>query len=106
MLWQLSETLHPLKFEDEEKDLEGKFNSKTRYKLAMSEGKMTKDDAKLMRLRRLQHGGKEFDITPHLKHGNQEPKLVRIYFAFDEETRKIVIGHIGRHIPNYTSKRI
>jgi hypothetical protein len=41
-----------------------------------------------------------------LKHGNQEPKLVRIYFAFDEETRKIVIGHIGRHIPNYTSKRI
>ncbi len=106
MLIHLSATLHPLKFEGEEKDFEGAFKAKTGFDLAMTEGKMTKDDAKLMRLRKLQHGGKEYDITPHVKHGNQEPKLVRIHFDFDETKRKIVVGHIGRHIPNYTTKKM
>ena len=106
MFVHLSQTLHTLKFEDQEKDLEGKFNAATRYELGMSEGKMTKDDTKLMRLRRLHHNGKDYDITPHLKHGNYEPKLVRIYFAFDEEMKRIVVGHIGRHIPNFTSKKL
>jgi hypothetical protein len=106
LLLQLSETLHPLKFKESEMDLEGAFKNKTGYDLAMSEGKMTKDDAKLMRLRKLQCDGKEFDITPHVKHGNQEPKLVRIYFAFDEERKTIIVGHIGRHIANYTSKKM
>jgi hypothetical protein len=106
MFVHLSETLYPMKFERREKDLEGKFNAATRYELAMSEGKMTKNDSKLMRLRKLNHNGKEFDITPHLKHGNASPKLVRIHFAFDEEAKKIVIGHIGRHIPNYTTKKM
>jgi hypothetical protein len=59
-----------------------------------------------MRLRKLQYGDQEYDITPHVKHGNQEPKLVRIHFAFDEAKRKIVVGHIGRHIPNYTTKKM
>jgi hypothetical protein len=95
-----------MKFEDGEKDLEGKFKAKSGYDLAMSEGKMTKDDSKLMRLRELQYNGKEIDITPHVKHGNYEPKLVRIHFAFDDGSKKIIVGHIGRHIPNYTSKKM
>ena len=106
MFVHLSETLHPLKYEQQENDLEGKFNAATRYELGMSEGKMTKDNAKLMRLRKLRHNGKEYDITPHLKHGNYEPKLVRIYFAFDEASKKIIVGHIGKHIPNFTSLKM
>jgi len=107
MLVAMHEYLHPLKFSDgDSKDLERAFKEKSRYELAMSEGKMTKNDSKLMRLRELQHDGREFDITPHLKHGNQEPKLVRIHFAFDEREKKIVIGHIGKHIPNYTTKKL
>jgi len=104
MLGYMNEVLYRLKFKDGEKELERAFKDATGYDLAMSEGKMTKDDSKLMRLRRLQHGGEEYDITPHVKHGTQEPKLVRIHFAFDASGKKIVIGHIGRHIPNYTSK--
>jgi hypothetical protein len=106
MLVHLSETLHPLKFTGDENDFEGSFKAKTGFDLAMTEGKMTKDDSKLMRLRKLQYGGRDHDISPHVKHGNQEPKLVRIYFAFDQEVRKIVVGHIGRHIPNYTTKKM
>jgi len=104
MLGSMNEVLYRLKFEDGEKELERAFKDATGYDLAMSEGKMTKDDSKLMRLRRLQHDGAEYDVTPHVKHGTQEPKLVRIHFAFDESRKKIVIGHIGRHIANYTSK--
>jgi hypothetical protein len=80
------------------------FREKTGYELAMSEGKQTQDDKKLMRLRKIVHDGREYDITPHVKHGNVEPKLVRVHFAFDEGAKKIVVGHVGRHIPNYTSK--
>ena len=104
MLLHLNETMYRLKFDQGEKDLEGKFREQTGYDLAMSEGKQTQDDKKLMRLRQIVHDGRGYDITPHFKHGNTVPKLVRIYFAFDESVRKIVIGHIGRHIPNYTSK--
>jgi len=70
----------------------------------MSEGRNTKRDKKLMDLRLLDFNGKQYDITPHLKHLNNEPKSVRIYFDFDEDTKKIIIGHIGRHIPNATTK--
>jgi hypothetical protein len=105
MLHHLNTTLWHLKFEDDSpKDLEKSFTEKTGYELAMSEGRKTKRDGKLMSLRILCVDGREYDITPHLKHQNNEPKSVRIYFAFDEEAKKIIVGHIGRHIPNATSK--
>jgi hypothetical protein len=104
MLRYMNNVLYQIKFEDELKDLEGEFKSRTGYELAMSEGRNTKRDKKLMGLRLLDHNGKQYDITPHLKHLNEEPKAVRIYFDFDEATKKIIVGHIGKHITNATSK--
>lgn len=105
MLRHLEVCMYRLRFVDEgQKDLERTFRDETGYDLAMSEGAKTKQDKKLMRLRKIEHGGREYDITPHVKHLNNEPKAVRIYFAFDEDAKKIVVGHIGRHIPNATSK--
>jgi hypothetical protein len=107
ILRHLQSCMWRLKFEaDGQVDWERTFREKTGYALAMSEGKQTQDDTKLMRLRRIVHSGREYDITPHVKHGNVEPKLVRVYFAFDDAGRKIVVGHIGRHIPNYTTKNM
>ena len=107
ILRQLQSYMWRLKFEaDGAADWERTFREKTGYDLAMSEGKQTHDDKKLMRLRKIMHDGQEYDITPHVKHGNVEPKLVRVYFAFDEGGKKIVVGHIGRHIPNYTTKNM
>jgi len=106
ILRHLSEALHPLKFDERELDLEGAFRARTGYVLSMREGKQTQADARLMRLRRLQHGEQEYDMTPHVKHGTQEPRLVRIHFNFDEPSRRIVVGHIGRHLPNYTTKKM
>lgn len=104
MLRHMNDALYRLKFEDGQKELERTFKDETGYELAMSEGRNTKRDNKLMSLRVLRIGEREFDITPHLKHMNNEPKSVRIYFAFDEKGKKIVVGHIGRHIPNATTK--
>jgi hypothetical protein len=104
MLRHMNDALYRLKFEDGQKELERTFKNETGYELAMSEGRNTKRDNKLMSLRVLRIGEREFDITPHLKHMNNEPKSVRIYFAFDEDGKKIVVGHIGRHIPNATTK--
>lgn len=106
MLRHMNDALYRLKFEDGHKELERTFKNETGYELAMSEGRNTKRDNKLMSLRVLRLGDREFDITPHLKHLNNEPKSVRIYFAFDEDGKKIVVGHIGRHIPNATTKSL
>jgi hypothetical protein len=105
-LYYMNEVLYRLKFVDNQRELVQSFQNETGYELAMTEGANTKKDRKLMDRRKLLHDGREYDITPHLKQGNQEPKLVRIYFAFDEEAKKIVIGHIGKHIPNATSKSL
>jgi hypothetical protein len=105
MLMHLNETMYHLKFvDDSSKDLEKTFKEKTGYDLAMNEGKVTQKDKKLMRLRTLIHDGQEYDMTPHLKHQNNEPKSVRIYFAFDNTNKKIIVGHIGKHIPNATTR--
>jgi hypothetical protein len=106
MLRHMNDALHRMKFEEAQKELERAFKNETGYELAMSEGRNTKRDNKLMNLRLLRIGDREYDITPHLKHMNNEPKSVRIYFAFDEENKKIVVGHIGRHIPNATTKTL
>ncbi|PWU09500.1 MAG: hypothetical protein C5B50_27365 [Verrucomicrobia bacterium] len=107
ILRHLQSYMWELKFKpDGQVDWERTFRETTGYDLAMSEGKQTQDDKKLMRLRKISHDGREYDITPHVKHGNQEPRLVRVYFAFDEIGKRIVVGHIGRHIPNYTTKKM
>jgi hypothetical protein len=106
MLRHMNDTLHRLKFDEGQKELERSFKNETGYELAMSEGRNTQRDNKLMNLRILRVDDREYDITPHLKHMNNEPKSVRIYFAFDEESKKIVVGHIGKHIPNATTKTL
>jgi hypothetical protein len=106
MLRHLNEAMYRMKFEDGSKEIEKTFQDRTGYEVAMKEGPSTKNDKRLMDLRKLIHDGQEYDISPHLKHGNKEPKLVRIYFAFDEKGKKVVVGHIGKHIPNATTKTL
>lgn len=107
ILGLLNNTLHPMKFEDSQSlDLELRFGNVSRYKLAMSEGSNTKKDSRLMAIREIEHEGQTFDITPHIKHGNRAPKMLRIHFAFDEECKRIVIGFIGSHMENATSRKI
>ena len=45
------------------------------------------------------HEGKKITLGPHLKLGTGGPDAcLRIYWWIDEEARKLVIGHVGKHL--------
>lgn len=104
-LFHISTTLWDLLFRDNSNEFEQLFRSKSSFELAMTEGKMTKADDDLMKKRKDQYNGKTIDITPHVKYGNRPPRMFRIYFNINNDERKIIIGHLGDHIENYTSKK-
>jgi hypothetical protein len=107
MLHHLARDLWDLTWGDERGcDLERRFLERSGYQLAMSEGRQTKRDASLMSLRQITHGGQAFDITPHIKWGNRPPKILRIHFAFDNQRRRFVLGWLGDHLDNATTKKI
>jgi hypothetical protein len=106
-LYALATVLHPLLFDtpDENIDLERVFKEKTGFNLAMSEGRCTKRDKNFMKLRQDVFDGRPIDITPHVKIGNREPRLLRIHFFVDADEKRIVIGHCGGHLDNFSTRR-
>ncbi|MCI1644373.1 MAG: hypothetical protein LKI21_07535 [Bifidobacterium crudilactis] len=75
------------------------------YQIALNEGKQTHADNELMALRKIMYNGKEYSIEPHLKRGNQEDSSsIRIYYAWEPSLSKIIIGHIGKHLDNATTR--
>lgn len=103
MLTHLAMTLYEMKYEGGTLN-KNMFKQKSGYDLAMAEGRMTQRDSGLMNLRKIVYEGAEYDITPHIKWGNKEPNCLRLYFAFVEKEKKILIGHFGEHLQNYTSQ--
>lgn len=106
MVFGLATKLHDLIFIDESNNLEDDFGQTfSTFELALSEGKQTKKDARLMALRKLDHGGDEIDITMHIKYGNKKPKMLRLHFAIKRETKKLIVGHFGDHMENYSTRK-
>ena len=84
------------------------FKADTGWDCSRGEGAQTHADSKFMRQRIDKYNGQEIDIEPHVKNGIQEndPKFVRIHFAYDPNvTDKIIIGHCGKHLDNYSTRR-
>jgi outer membrane murein-binding lipoprotein Lpp len=106
-LYALATVLHPLLFDaaDQNVDLERVFKEKTGFELGMSEGRSTKKDKKFMKLRQDVFEGRTIDITPHVKIGNKEPRLLRVHFFVDQDKKRIVIGHCGGHLDNFSTRR-
>jgi hypothetical protein len=105
MLLALHDTLHPLKFEEEALN-ESTFLARTGITYAKTEGKTTKNNAKFAALRRFEFEGETLEMWPHLKVGQKGDKILRIYFAFHEPSRRIIVGHIGPHIDNATTRNL
>jgi hypothetical protein len=109
MLHDLCRLVYEMKFKppkDFSGDFENYFDTRSRYELTMTETGATKRDKALMELRQLTFEGKAFDITPHLKWGSKEPKLLRIHFAFDEDKKRIIVGFVGQHLPTAGTRKI
>jgi len=100
----MAEILHPMLFDADTPFSDAEYKSKARFHISMSEGKMTQRDSKLMQLRERQYQGRTIDITPHVGSGRTADCL-RVHFAVDQGTGKIVIGHCGDHLENYTSRK-
>lgn len=76
------------------------------FTVALTEGTMTHRDNKLMALRNLRVGDRDYVIEPHLKRGNKDDAdSIRVYYAWDSDSSRIIIGHIGKHLTNYTTKK-
>ena len=70
---------------------------------------MTRKDSTLMRQYEDDYNGKIISIEPHIKTAETKessPRFLRVYFGFDEESKKIVIGSCGKHLNNYTTRKI
>jgi len=105
--WAMSTTLHSLVFSERanRSNFQARFKNLTGLDLSMTEGKMTKNDNKLMALRRQIYEGVQIDITPHLKYGVEDPKLLRIHFFIDESKSRFVVGHCGGHLDTSGTRR-
>lgn len=106
MVFGFATKLHDVIFQEESKNLEADFGlSFSTFELALSEGKQTKKDARLMNLRKINHKGEELDITMHIKYGNKKPKMLRLHFAIKRESERLVVGHFGDHLENYSTRK-
>lgn len=105
MLTAVACDLWSIKFENEgTRRLEGAFLAATGLELAMHESAGTMGSKKMVAARKVQAGGKLYVCEPHVK-GRSSKSSLRIYFAFDEENRRIVLGHCGKHLPTAGSAK-
>jgi hypothetical protein len=105
-LWSTATILHDLFFGEVKNgiDIEKEYKIRTGFGLAMTEGKQTKRDQKFLRLRKIDYEGGEINIEPHIKYGRKKPKLLRVYFCPHNKSKRIIVGHCGGHLDNYSSR--
>lgn len=105
ILHHVATTLYDLKFGSEESgDIAAKFQHASGLEYAKSEGKQSKADASICESRKITVNGKEYEIWPHIKWGSKPPKTLRVHFAFCEDSKKIIIGYVGEHMRNATTR--
>lgn len=85
------------------------FKIKTGWECSRGEGRNTHLDSKLMKHYFDNYKGNEINIETHVKYGVKEsdPKFIRVYLCYNPKlTDKIIIGHCGTHLENYSTKKI
>jgi hypothetical protein len=97
MLKSLADTMYRLKFIDNNLD-EKTFTHLTGIPFSMTETKLTNRKSADVKARTCLYNGVKIDFFPHIKSSIQGTEL-RIHFQFLEDERKILICHIGSHLP-------
>lgn len=105
MLFHISNTLHQLVFSTRKYDLETEFQKRTGIEFSMTEGKQTKKDKKLTQARVCEYNGKKYEFFAHLK-GKKNDGYMRIYIAFDNDLKKIIICHCGEHLDTSGTRKL
>ncbi|WP_417757227.1 hypothetical protein [Senegalimassilia anaerobia] len=109
ILRTLAVNLWPKYFEQDEADGTAgtEFQSETGYDLTFHESAQTNKDPRLLKQREISYDGRTLNIAPHVKgkSGNRNAPL-RIHFAIDRPTRKIIIGHCGDHMETAGTRKV
>jgi hypothetical protein len=87
-------------------DISRRFQDCSGFELARGEGPATRQDSELMRTRMIEHDGVSIDTSAHIKYGQRQPKLLRVYYGFCGECSRLVIGHCGDHLTTAGTRRI
>ena len=89
------------------RDTERQYKEKTGWEMAKSEGSQTRKSADFMTERTDVYQGREISVEPHIKFSNYARKTgapyQRLYFAYDPQTRRIIVGYVGDHLKNHMS---
>lgn len=108
-LYQMVTTLFDLYEDDTVVLVDQEFNRCSNLRLARCEGTMTRKNANLMRNYRDTYDGRDIDIQAHIKTAETRPgssKFLRIYFSYEPDLHKIIVGSCGEHLENHTSQKI
>ena len=81
-------------------DVENEFLHAAGIEVAMSEGSQTNKGSKFRKQREDVYNGKDIYIAPHVKLDDQRSGAEnrRIYYCYDRELDRIIIGWIGMHL--------
>jgi hypothetical protein len=74
---------------------------KRKYGFAYSDDVSQTSKGKWASQYKASHGGKDYDISPHITIGaKQADTCISIHWAWDEEQKKALVAHVGRHKTN------
>lgn len=106
LLWAVATILVPL-YVDEQltpEQIRSTFHAQSGFELALTEGRATNRNKKLVAKRQIVVDGVEFDIAPHVK-TQGGARFLRVHFATDHTNRRLIIGHCGDHLGTAGTRR-
>lgn len=84
-------------------DIFAEFHRRTGIEAKRGEGSATRKDKKLMKQFETELNGESIDIEAHITYPKKKQS---IHFGFSEKLKKIVIGHCGEHLDNYSTRKV
>lgn len=104
----MHDVMWPLKFQEADVQISRDFRDRTGFQYAANESRETLEIESCRRARTFRYRGEDRLMTNHVKvgnSGNYADGALRIYFLFDEGRRKLVVGHVGKHLPTKSFMR-
>lgn len=98
MLCSLEKELMPMLQNPTMKDVPQRYKDKTGYEFIPKDSSDLPPDMEAKR--HVEFEGRQWYIGAHIKSGNRDATLLRAYFAFDQENDRLIIGHVGDHLPS------
>lgn len=107
-LFDLCTIAHGLYGGDGAPEIKREFERRSHFEFCPSAGMMTRKDNRLMVGYRDVYQGRELNCEAHIKAGSKEsdPGFIRVYFAYDASSGKIVVSGCGAHRDNFSTRKI